>query len=303
MVVGGGQQRDEGIDAAGAKELAALSRLAGAEDHKEEGRSAAAASEAVGDAVSRLSLEDAAAAGKADGAFGSVSAAAGALQRDEDVADSWEDAVEEGTGEEEMEERTEDNGGAEGSAPPPAAAAPSAATAASAATAGGEEEEESDWGSSASGEGASGPRRRAPAVRELLSGIEAAVSSPSGPPSDLPGALKAAAPRLLALCEGRRPQQVALLGGVAALLEPGGAEDLPGATLRLLRDSSLVRAAKALYDLDVLEEEAVVQWVEDMKTAARLSEEGGVFTERIKQMAPLVKWLQEADEASSGSDD
>jgi len=107
------------------------------------------------------------------------------------------------------------------------------------------------------------------------------------------------APRLAELCAHSRVKQAALLTEVAVLFEPEGQGELTSPMLRLVASSSLLRATKALYDEDVVEEEAIVEWVDNMKTAARLSDSAAHFTQRIKQMSPFVKWLQEAEEEDS----
>lgn len=276
---------DCGLDPASARELRVLERLA-ADTGGE-----AQQGELLGTGVASLSLGST--GGAADSAWGDEGPSGNRLLGGDtrEVAESWDDDVGEVSG-------------CENGSPPTAPCAvrkphhheEAGRSSLGEGNEGGDSKAEDSidsWGSDSAGDEGSGAPRRPPAVQVLVSELEVAGS--------MQEALEKAAARLAEACP-RRPQQALLLSGVAALLEPGGASDLPGAAVRALSSTTLVRVAKALYDLDVVEEEAVMEWVEDMKTAARLSGSDGPYTLRIKQMAPFVKWLQEADGASSGDE-
>jgi len=288
------RQLDRPLDKEGACELAAIERLSSAAS-ADKPRSPVPMAAELTTAAGKLSLAEGGGGptGTADGAWedgGGSSATAGLGAADLTTAlavvDSWDDIDTGGTDQDPTAEAAVvDDWAAQG----PEGVENSSATAACVP------EPPSSWssGSEAGEDGEEAPvHRPPPVVRGLLSSLEAAAARGCS----LAQALEEAAPGLRDSCP-RQPQQVALLNGVAALLEGLGAAALPATVLRLLEATPLVRIAKALYDLDVVEEEAVVAWVDDMKCAARLS--GGSYTARIKQMAPFVKWLSEADEGSS----
>ena len=53
---------------------------------------------------------------------------------------------------------------------------------------------------------------------------------------------------------------------------------------------SLLLLAKVLYDGDVVEEEGLLEW------ARGLGDRGPDFKDYCEQLAPMVKWLEEAEE-------
>jgi hypothetical protein len=291
------------LDAAGARELAALESLTSSEIPAVSESSVDELSARVESTMTVSSSSRGAADAAWDGTgVGSGSSGAAVLQTQ--VADCWEDdeAEEEPVGPSEIVEspqkgRTETRGTTSTSTPLQQPAVGNGAIASADDTTASKQTPESDgWSDEEDGDGNNGVvARRSPMQVAFLAALE------NGDPSarDMAAALEAAAPRLVELCGPSRVKQVALLEAVAVLFEPGGQSELPGATLRLIGSSSLLRACKALYDEDVVQEEAVVEWVENMKTAARLSDAATHFTQRLKKMAPFVKWLQEAEEEES----
>jgi translation initiation factor 5 len=80
--------------------------------------------------------------------------------------------------------------------------------------------------------------------------------------------------------------QVAILNAVELYVTESAPNDF----------KKLVAVLKALYDDDVCEEEAIVKWAGDPKSARKFGVDAETGAAVRKQAKPFIEWLQESDE-------
>jgi translation initiation factor 5 len=91
---------------------------------------------------------------------------------------------------------------------------------------------------------------------------------------------------LIEACKGDAAMQVAILNAVELYVTESAPNDF----------KKLVAVLKALYDDDVCEEEAIVKWAGDPKSARKFGVDAETGAAVRKQAKPFIEWLQESDE-------